>query len=916
MLAAFLFLKKLKGEVRLLRITVLAVLLIFLCLQVLAQPSSRFFRIDVDTLRLPQKRYAIAPYKIPARKTLGLALSGGGARGIAHIGVLKALEDKGVPIDYIVGTSIGAIIGGLYSIGYSPAYLETLVKNLPWDELTSLQEGTRRQNLFLEQKRVRDRASLTLQFDGFNLVIPKSLSAAQALTQTLDKLVLSAPYHHEKSFDDLPVSFRVVATDLVSGRREVLSKGSLSAAIHASAAVPLLFLPVEIDGKQLVDGGLVSNIAVDVLNQQSPDISVAVNTLGVLYQQKSDVDLPWKIADQIVGIMMQEQNQQQLRKAQVVIKPNLGNRESSDFKNLPPLIIAGYHAGLEIADSLLHLIDVEQPNDIDISEYEKEFLSPSPLPECVLTTLQSGTKVKATLKAALHSDFFLDAFAEVDTLQKQVRYHLKPVPSFSVVKVLSKNESDFIRFIKPAKTSQHMTNHAASAVIEQLMQELKATFPLLRLESCWVDSDTLFITVDKGRLSEIRYELSRGWTRHHVIDKEVEFDTLSPLTLANVERTVSGLYNTGIFNRVSIWTNRTIDSNNSAKTTLTIKMQEKFSEQLRIGLRVDDVYAAQLLLDFRNENFLGTGTELGGWLTIGEHISSAQVEYHAHRLWNTYFTFFTRAFYQHRKIFATNVRFSSPGLSASRNEFAKYGQQHYGVTAALGQQIYRDGNIFFEWTHQNAMLFDNEDVAPNQRLSITSLKTRFTIDTRDNPFSPSKGNYTEIYLDLYPEFLGNPFSFSKFLLSHQETQRFGEHVRSRWRLSLGFADNLTPFSEQFSLGGLGASFSIPFYGFRFDDFRGRQVIVAGYDIEFTLPFRLVAPTMASLHYNLGNIWTQSSRIALREFTHGIGVELILKTPLGAARLAIAKAFRLGLPTEPSPIKFAPTVYYFVFGYEL
>ncbi|MFN3344079.1 MAG: patatin-like phospholipase family protein [Chloroherpetonaceae bacterium] len=905
-----------KGEARLFRVTVLAVSLTFLCLQVLAQPSSHFFRVDVDTLRLPQKRYAIAPYKIPNRKTLGLALSGGGSRGIAHIGVLKALEDKGVPIDYIVGTSMGAIIGGLYSVGYSPAYLERLVRNLSWDELTSLQESTRRQNLFLEQKRVRDRASLTLQFDGFNLIIPKSLSAAQELTRTLDKLVLSAPYHHEKSFDDLPVSFRVVATDLVSGRREVLSKGSLSASIHASAAVPLLFLPVDIEGKQLVDGGLVSNIAVDVLNQQSPDISVAVNTLGVLYQQKSDVDLPWKIADQIVGIMMQEQNQQQLRKAQVVIKPNIGNRESTDFRNLSPLITAGYHAGLEIADSLLHLIDLAQPNDIDISEYEKEFLSPSPLPESVLTMLQSGTKVKATLKEVLNSDFFLDAFAEVDTLQKKVRYHFKPVPSFSVVKVSSKNAEGSVRFIKSVTTSQPMTNRAGSAIIEQLMLELKTTFPLLHLESCQVNSDTLFITVDEGRLSEIRYELSRGWTRYHVIDKEVEFDTLSPLTLANVERTVSGLYNTGIFNRVSIWTDRTIDSNNSAKNTLTIKMHEKFSEQLRIGLRVDDIYAAQLLLDFRNENFLGTATELGGWLTVGERISSTQVEYHAHRLWDTYFTFFTRAFYQYRKIFATNIRFSSPVLSASRNEFAEYGQQHYGVTAALGQQIYRDGNIFFEWTHQNAMLFDNDGVAPNQRLSLTSLKTRFTIDTRDNPFSPSKGNYTEIYLDLYPEFLGNKVPFSKFLLSHQETQRFGEHVRGRWRLSLGFADNLTPFSEQFSLGGLGASFSIPFHGFRFDDFRGKQVIVAGYDIEFTLPFRLVVPTTASLHYNLGNIWTQSSRIALREFTHGVGTELILKTPLGPARLAIAKAFRLGLPTESSPIKFAPTVYYFVFGYEL
>lgn len=898
------------------RVILLAVSLALLCVQARAQPTPHFFRVDVDTFAMPQKRYAVAPYKTPARQTLGLALSGGGARGIAQIGVLKALEDKGVPVDYIVGTSMGAIIGGLYSAGYSPDYLETLVKNLSWDELTALQESTPRKDLFLEQKRVRDRASLTLQFDGLKLVIPKSLSAAQKLTETLDKLALSAPYHNGKNFDDLPVSFRAIATNLVTGRREVLSKGSLSAALRASAAVPLLFLPVDIDGKQLIDGGLVSNIGVDVLNEQSPDVSVAVNTLGVLYQQKSDVDLPWKVADQIMSIMMQEQNEKQLRKAQVVIKPNIGNRESGNFKNLSPLILAGYQAGLELADSLLRLIEIEPQSDLDISGYEIEIFTPSPLPECVRVALYSETKVKAALKAALNYDFFTDAFAEVDTLQKKVRYHLTPVPTFSIVKVMSKNEPKFTRFVTPGAKLQPMTNRAGRTFIERLVQELKQTYPLLRVESCKVDSDTLFITIDEGRLSEVRYELSRGWTNRSVVEKEIEFDTLSPLLLAQVERTISGLYNTGIFNRVSFWAERKVDSTSAMKTVLTIRMNEKFSEQLRIGFRVDDVYTAQLLLDFRNENFLGTATELGGWITVADRISSAQTEYHVHRLWDTYFTFFTKAFYQYRKLFSTDIRFTSPTLSSERNERAEYGQQHYGITAALGRQIYRDGNIFFEFTHQNAMLFDNDGTAPNQHLWLTSLKTRFTIDTRDNPFSPSKGNYTEIYFDFYPQFLGNPITFSKLLLSHQETQRFGKNARGRWRFSLGFADNLTPFTEQFSLGGIGASFSIPFYGFRFDDFRGRQVIVAGYDVEFPLPIQLVAPTMISLNYNMGNIWTQSSRIALQEFTHGVGAELILKTPLGATRLAVAKAFRLGLPAEPSPIKFAPTVYYFVFGYEL
>lgn len=879
-----------------------------------AQPASHFFRVEIDTFRLPQKRLAIAPFKVPARKTVGLALSGGGARGIAQIGVLKAFEDKGVPVDYLVGTSMGAIVGGLYSAGYSAAHLEELVKTLAWDDLIALRETTRRQDLFLEQKRVRDRALLTLQFDGLKLVIPKSLSAAQSLTETLDLLALAAPYHHEKSFDDLPVQFRAIATDLVTGKRETLDKGSLSAAMRASSAVPLLFLPVEINGKQLVDGGLVSNIAVDALNEFSPDVSVAVNTLGALYKRQSDVDLPWKIADQIMGIMMQEQNRHQLRQATLELKPDIGERESSDFKNLAPLIAAGYRAGLAIADSLLELVKIEQPNDLDVSGFEKEIVCPAPLPEEIVSLLHRGAKVKATLAEVLRSDLFLDAYAEVDTVQKKARYHLSPTPSVSVVMARSKRDSSFVRFFAPS--ARPTTNRTGQRLLEDIARELKQLFPLLRIDAIALRADTLCLTIEEGKLSEIRYELSRGWTKRGVIEKEIEFDTLSPLAFVKVERAIEGLYNAGIFNRVSLWAARERDSSGALRNALAIHLNEKFSEQLRLGFRVDDIYGAQMLVDFRNENFLGTGTELGGWFSVAERISSAQVEYQAHRLWSTYFTLYAKGFYQQRKIFATNVIFSSATATADRKQFADYGQQHYGVAFALGRQIYRDGSALIELTHQNAMLFDNDLVAPSQRLWLTSLKTRFTIDTRDSPISPTKGSYTDVYFDFYPRFLGNAVTFSKLMFSHQETRALGGDVVGRLRVHVGFADNLTPFTEQFSLGGAGASFSVPFYGFRFDDARGRQIVVAGYDMEFPSPIQLVAPTFFALHYNVGNIWAQSSRMTLREFTHGVGGELILKTPFGAARVAVAKAFRLGLPTETSPLKIAPTVYYFVFGYEL
>lgn len=171
-----------------------------------------------DTLSTPFKRFSLKPFMRPARKTVGVALSGGGANGIAQIGVLKALDEERIPVDYIAGTSMGAIIGGLYSCGYSPADLEKIAETLPWQSVLSIREENPRARIFLEQQRIRDRSTIAIRFDKLKLMIPKSLSSAQALTGTLDLLILNGVYHSWQDFNSLPVQFRAVSTDLISGK--------------------------------------------------------------------------------------------------------------------------------------------------------------------------------------------------------------------------------------------------------------------------------------------------------------------------------------------------------------------------------------------------------------------------------------------------------------------------------------------------------------------------------------------------------------------------------------------------------------------------------------------------------------------------------------------------------------------------
>ncbi|NTV47187.1 MAG: patatin-like phospholipase family protein, partial [Chlorobiales bacterium] len=397
----------------------------------------RTIRIDVDSISTPFNRYKIVHYKRPARKSVGLALSGGGSRGLSQVGVLKAFEEKQIPIDFIVGTSIGSIVGGLYSAGYSGHDLEKLCKTLPWNDITSFSSTTRRRDLFLEQKRVRDRASVTLQFDGLKLIVPKSLSTAQQLTKTLDLLVLNALYHPNSDFNSLAIPFRAVATDLMTGKRVVLENQSLSEAMRASATIPLIFSPIKKGQYELVDGGLVSNLPTDILDEEHVELKVAVNAMGAINHSYQDLNLPWKAADQVIGILMQEQNEDRLSRADLVITPELGNRESSDFSSIDSLISQGYESGKALADSLKNLIPVKQTDDIEVTGYEKslsgaEGLSDS-LSARMLGIIKSGTHAKATLATLLETDHFSDAYGELDATGHVITYHVKPLPKFNAM---------------------------------------------------------------------------------------------------------------------------------------------------------------------------------------------------------------------------------------------------------------------------------------------------------------------------------------------------------------------------------------------------------------------------------------------------------------------------------------------------
>ena len=217
------------------------------------------------------------------RPTIGLTLSGGGAKGLAHIGILKAIDSAGLKIDYITGTSIGSVIGGLYAIGYSGDTLEKLARGVDWDLLLSNQSSLR--GLFMEEKSEYSKYVVELPWVDHGFRLPTGVLEGQELWLKLTELF--APVYDKKFFSQFNIPFRCIATDVGSGEAVVLTKGEIVSAIRSSMAIPSLFTAVDIDGKRMVDGGIVRNFPVQDVKEMGADIVIGSNVaMGLLTSDK------------------------------------------------------------------------------------------------------------------------------------------------------------------------------------------------------------------------------------------------------------------------------------------------------------------------------------------------------------------------------------------------------------------------------------------------------------------------------------------------------------------------------------------------------------------------------------------------------------------------------------------------------
>ena len=300
----------------------------------------------------------------PPRLKVGVVLGGGGAKGASHIGVLKYIEEMGIPVDYVAGTSMGSIIGGFYALGYSPDELTELISGMDWSEYI----GNKIDRSMMSEEMRRRNSTLMLQvpfsdeslFDHdpnskFISQLPSAYVNNSSLVNLFNDLCVG--YQEEMDFNDLPIPFACVATDMITGKEVVLRSGSVPTAMRASMAIPGVFSPVTIDDKVLVDGGLVNNFPADVLQEMGADIIIGVEVTSTKDVTTNDVKSLPQVFLRLVTNSTSAKRKENREMCDVHIIPDISGYGTLSFtpEAIDTLVSRGYKKASEYHDQLMSI---------------------------------------------------------------------------------------------------------------------------------------------------------------------------------------------------------------------------------------------------------------------------------------------------------------------------------------------------------------------------------------------------------------------------------------------------------------------------------------------------------------------------------------------------------------------------------
>ncbi len=840
--------------------------------------------------------------QITAQPRWVLVLSGGGARGIAQIGVLRALERRNLYPSAVVGTSIGAVIGSLWCAGYRADEIDSILRKMNWQELFRVGDERVRSDLFLDQKAEYDRTVVSIRMDNFRPVVPEAISRGQRLEQVLAELFWNAPFFCNGNFDSLRIPFCAVATDLVRGESVALRRGDLATAVRASSTFPLRYAPVRIDSMVLVDGGLLANIPTIIAQQEfGTDRIVAVNTTSPLLPQGL-LDKPWNVADQVVTLMMQRFNKASAHRAWMTVMPDLGDHSTLDFSNFDWLIAEGERAGEHAAQLLSEELERQQVQRLRLAvglpEQNQSPAIASNVP--ISNRMTAGDEHFRSVLKAVWLYGAIQCRVNADSECVYVEPH--PARRIDAVEAIPAHLAPQLHALVGRWYSQQLADSLRDAIQRDYRRH---DFPMARLR-LWFDTSThvLHASLDSGRLVAIELVGNQS-----VTDLAVQREVMVPFGLAvRTESLVESwerLLATDLFSAVHLST-QYLDANSDA-VVLRVRVRERGSQVLRIGGRIDNERNVQPALEVADLNVASSGIRVTARIGGGGRNSIASLRLDAPRILESYWTASAEAYWDSRNIYLYRSVENLPPTRYERLRDGERIEQHLGIRAAFGSNVETLGKVAITLRYEQQRGFQLGDYRTSRAFApLLALGWSVTLDDEDRADFPVTGRYMSLRIERTLLDAPGWLQFFKTEGTLRVTTQLAALHTLRWGIRFGIASSTLPLVESFNLGGEDL-----FYGMREEEERGRQLLLGQLEYRFRMPIELIFPTYVSVRYDLGAVWQQVQAIKLDGLKHGIGLSLAFDTPIGPTRFSIGRAFYfLGTPTQAA---FGPILGYFSIG---
>ncbi|HUV30785.1 MAG TPA: BamA/TamA family outer membrane protein [Acidobacteriota bacterium] len=808
--------------------------------------------------------------------SIKLALSGGGARGLAAVGILRAFEQRNICITAIAGTSIGGIVGGLYACGYSSAALTEEIGKIDFGSLLSNEPN--RTSMFLTKRQGREHHILAVRFDGFTPYIPRGLTTGQEVTTLLTSLTNRASYVAGNDFGRFPIPFKTIATDVVSGQEVVLDSGSVINAMRATMAFPLAFTGVEQGPRLLMDGGMVTPVPVDIVRRMGDTsaLVVAVNTTTPLVAREELVT-PVDIAGQVTTIMTADKLADQLSRADIVIEPCPDEFTTMDFKHRDSLIELGYRAGLEAADSIAILLHRRRDtlsrriDEVQVATADRR------LADRITAGLLGRRFTRRQLldelkRLSLDLNLFetvvdigptSDEETDIKLTEGPVSLTVIPREACRLADVVFRFEGDSIfddstLAAQLSFTDSVVTAHELREGLNRIVDVYaSAGYDLARIRDVRIDPEcsNFTIVIDEARIRRTDVDLNER-TKDWLVRSYFPLQRGDPYSTQKASRGIDNVYATDLFERVTLHLEPTDDG-----VILRIGVVEKKYTQVRLGWHWHDEYDSEQFVELLDDNVLGIGMEFLNHAQYGNERQRYFTELQAHRIFSTYLTTHLRLHYDQRD----RVVFDG-----GNDEIGTRNEERFGAAAGLGQQIARLGTVTGTLSFEEIRLTDQRTGNRN-RFGLRTLSLQSVLETFNRIPFPETGNKHLLEVRMAGKALGGDIEFTRLFSSLEVYLPLGSRLNYHPRLSVGISRTGLPASEKFYVGGADS-----FSGFRSDQLSGDKMLLLNQEVRLRLPLRLYL----FARYDIGEVYGSADQMKLRNLRHGYGFAVALSTPIG------------------------------------